>query len=97
LKLYDDFPELLQPINSLPISRQWDRPIEITGPMKRQRLNIFSSAERAQLNRQLKDAMEASLIRPMHCEIGWPILLCVRLLARYDCALTNVDLTKLRV
>jgi hypothetical protein len=47
LKLYDDFPGLLQPINSLPISRQWDRPIEITGPMKRQRLNILSSAERA--------------------------------------------------
>jgi hypothetical protein len=32
--------------------------------MKRQRLNILSLAERGELNRQLKDAMEAGLIRP---------------------------------
>jgi hypothetical protein len=33
--LYDDFPELLQPIYSPPVSRQWDHPIETTSPMKR--------------------------------------------------------------
>jgi hypothetical protein len=41
--------------------------------MKRQRLNKLSPTERAKLNRQLKDAMEASLIRPSHSELGSPI------------------------
>jgi hypothetical protein len=41
--------------------------------MKRQRLSILSLAERAELNRQLKDAVEASLIRLIHCEFGSPI------------------------
>jgi hypothetical protein len=36
--LYHDFPELLQPVNSLYVSRRWDHPIETIGPMKRQRL-----------------------------------------------------------
>jgi hypothetical protein len=72
--LYDDFPELLQPVNSPPVSRQWDRPIETNGPMRRQRLNRLSHAERAELNRQLKDAMEAGLIRPNYSEFGSPIL-----------------------
>jgi hypothetical protein len=62
--LYDDFHELLQPVNSPPISRQWDHPIETTGPMRRQRLNRLSPAERAELTRQLKDAVKVGLIRP---------------------------------
>jgi hypothetical protein len=33
--LYDDFPELLQPVDSPHESRQWGHPIETTGPMKR--------------------------------------------------------------
>jgi hypothetical protein len=72
--LYDDFPELLQPVNSPPVSRQWDHPIDTTGPMRRQRLNRLSHAERAELNRQLKDAVEAGLIRPSHSEFGSPVL-----------------------
>jgi hypothetical protein len=32
--------------------------------MRRQRLNKLSSAERAELNRQLKDAVDDGLIRP---------------------------------
>jgi hypothetical protein len=44
--LYDEFPELLQPINSLQVSRQWDHPIDTTSPMKRKCLNILSRAER---------------------------------------------------
>jgi hypothetical protein len=52
--LYDDFPELLQPVNSPFVSRQWDHPIDTIGPMKRQRLNKLSPTGRAQLNRQLK-------------------------------------------
>jgi hypothetical protein len=35
--LYDDFPELQQPVNAPYVSRQWDHLIETTGPMKRQR------------------------------------------------------------
>jgi hypothetical protein len=52
--LYDNFPELLQPVDSPLVSRQWDHPIETTCPMRRQRLNILSPAERAELNRRLK-------------------------------------------
>jgi hypothetical protein len=42
--------------------------------MKRQRLNTLSLAERAGLNRQLKDTMEAGLIRHSHSEFGLSIL-----------------------
>mgnify|MGYP003688019815 FL=1 len=42
--------------------------------MRRQRLNRLSPAERAELNRQLKDAVEAGLIRPSYSEFGSPIL-----------------------
>jgi hypothetical protein len=72
--LFDDFPELLQRVDSPPVSRQWDHPIETTSPMRRQRLNRLSPAERAELNRQLKDAVEAGLIRPKYSEFGSPIL-----------------------
>jgi hypothetical protein len=41
--------------------------------MKRQRLNRLSHAERAELNRQLKDAIKSSLIRPSYSEFGSPI------------------------
>jgi hypothetical protein len=73
--LYDDFPELLQHVDSLHVSRQWDHPIETTGPMRRQRLNKLSPAERAELNRQLKDAVKACQIRPSYSEFGSPILI----------------------
>jgi hypothetical protein len=72
--LFDDFPDLLQPVDSPHVSRQWDHPIETTGPMRRQRLNKLSHAERAELNRQLKDAVEAGLVRPSYSEFGSPIL-----------------------
>jgi hypothetical protein len=72
--LYDDFTELLQLVKSPHVSRQWDHPIETNGPMKRQRLNRLSPAERAKLNRQLKDAMEAGLVRPSHSDFGSSIL-----------------------
>jgi hypothetical protein len=72
--LYDDFPELLQHVNSPHVSRQWDHPIETTGRMRRQRLNILSPTERAELIRQLKDAVEAGLISPSFNEFGSPIL-----------------------
>jgi hypothetical protein len=71
--LFDDFPELLQPVDSPPVSRQWDHPIETTGLMRRQRLNKLSPAERVELNRQLKDAVEAGLVRPSYSEFGSPI------------------------
>jgi hypothetical protein len=72
--LYDDFPELMQHVNSPHVRRQWDHPIETTGPMKRQRLNRLSRAERDELNRQLKDAMEAGFIRLNYSEFGSPVL-----------------------
>jgi hypothetical protein len=40
--------------------------------MKRQRLNILSHAERAELNRQLKDAVDAGMIRSSCNEFGSP-------------------------
>jgi hypothetical protein len=64
--LYDDFPELLQPMDSPHVSRQWDHPIDTSGPMKRQRLNILRHAERVELNRQLKDVVDVGLIRPSY-------------------------------
>jgi hypothetical protein len=42
--------------------------------MRRQRLNRLSPAERVELNRQLKDAVEAGLFRPSYSEFGSPIL-----------------------
>jgi hypothetical protein len=57
--LYGDFPELLQQVDSPQVSRQWDHPIDTTSPMKRPRLNKLSPTERAELNRRLKDAVEA--------------------------------------
>jgi hypothetical protein len=42
--LSDDFPELLQHVDSPLVSRQWDHPIETTGPLRRQRLNRLSPA-----------------------------------------------------
>jgi hypothetical protein len=42
--------------------------------MKGQRLNKLSLAERAELNRQLKDAVDIGLIRLNHHEFGSPIL-----------------------
>jgi hypothetical protein len=72
--LYDDLPELLQPVDSPHVSRQWDHPIESIGPMKRRRLNRLSPSERAELNRQLKDVVDAGFIRPSYSEFGSPIL-----------------------
>jgi hypothetical protein len=72
--LYNDIPELLQHVDSSHVSRQWNHPIETTGPMKRQRLNTLSPAERVEPNRQLKDAVDAGLIRPSYNEFGSPIL-----------------------
>jgi hypothetical protein len=46
--------------------------------MRRQRLNRLSHAERAELNRQLKDALEAGLIRPIYNEFGSPILFVLK-------------------
>jgi hypothetical protein len=66
--IYDDFPELLRLVDTPPISRQWDHPIETTSSVKRLRLNRLSHAERTDLNRQLKDVAEASLIRPSQSE-----------------------------
>jgi hypothetical protein len=45
--------------------------------MKRQRLKEKSLAKRAELNRQLKDAIEADLVRPKYNKFGSPFL-CVR-------------------
>jgi hypothetical protein len=42
--------------------------------MRRQWLNRLSHAELAELNRQLKDAVDTGLIRPSYTEFGSPIL-----------------------
>jgi hypothetical protein len=46
--------------------------------MNRQRLDVLSHAERAKLNRHLKDAIKAGLIRPSHSEFGLPIILVLK-------------------
>jgi hypothetical protein len=51
--LFDDFPELLQHVDSPHVSQPWNQSIYTTGPMRRQRLNRLSLAERHELNRQL--------------------------------------------
>jgi hypothetical protein len=60
-------------VHSPLVSRQWEHPIETTGPIERQRHNRLSPAERAELNRQFKHAVEVGLIRPNHSEFGTPI------------------------
>jgi hypothetical protein len=105
--LYDDLPELLQPLDSQQVSRDWDHSIDTTSPiMKCQRLNILSLAQRAYLNRQLKDAMKVGLIRPSQSQFGAPILFVrrtdgsLRLCTDYTAVLTRLrvrTLTHLRV
>jgi hypothetical protein len=73
---YDNFPELLQQVDSPHVSREWNHRIDTTRPMKHQRLNKLSHAERAELNRQLKDAVEVGLTHPSHSEFGSSILFC---------------------
>jgi hypothetical protein len=41
--------------------------------MERKRFNMLSLAERAELNRALKDVVGAGLIRPGHMEFDSPI------------------------
>jgi hypothetical protein len=73
--LYTDFPELLQPMDSpLVFKPTVGSSHRHNWPMKRPRLNILSHAKRAELKRQLKDAMDARLIRPNHNEFDSPIL-----------------------
>jgi hypothetical protein len=43
--------------------------------MRRQRLNKLSPTKPAELNRQLKDVVDAGLIRSSYSEFGSPILL----------------------
>jgi hypothetical protein len=49
-------------------------PIETSGMIKRQRLNILSPALHAKLSRQLKDAVDDGFIRPSHIGFGLPII-----------------------
>jgi hypothetical protein len=44
--LFGDFPELLQHLDSPPVGRPWDQPMDTTGPMRRQRLSRLSHAKR---------------------------------------------------
>jgi hypothetical protein len=73
--LSEDLPELLQPINSPPFTRPWHHLINTTGPLRRQRLNRLSHADKAkELNRQVNDALDAGLVRPSRSEFGSAIL-----------------------
>jgi hypothetical protein len=94
--LYDDFPELMQPVDSPLVSRQWDHPVGTIGPMKRQRLNRLSHVERAELTRQLKDAMDVLFV-PVIVSSTRQFFLCEMLMARFVCASTIVALTRLRI
>jgi hypothetical protein len=61
-------------VNSPRVSRQWNYPTVAIGPIKGKRLDRLSHAERAELNRQLKDVVEASLILSSQSEFGSPII-----------------------
>jgi hypothetical protein len=61
--LYDDFPELLQHVDSPHLSRHWDHPIEATGPMRRQRLNILSPLERAEIEIKIEIEIAYNMYR----------------------------------
>jgi hypothetical protein len=50
--VFDDFPELLQLLDSPPVSRPWDHPIDTNETMRRQRLNGLSHHAREELNPQ---------------------------------------------
>jgi hypothetical protein len=65
--------------------------------MKRHSLKRLSHAERVELNQQLKDAVEVSLIPPSYSEFDSPIRFVRKLIARFDCAFTDVALIMLRV
>jgi hypothetical protein len=71
---FDNFPELLKPVDSPHASRRWGHPIDTTGQMRRQRLDCLSRARREELNRQLKDVIIARLIRPSCSEFDSPIM-----------------------
>jgi hypothetical protein len=79
------------------VSRQWDNPIETSGPMKRQRLNRLSPAERDELNRQLEDAVELGLIRPIHIQFGSPIIFVRKAVGSLHLCIDYRDLMTLRV
>jgi hypothetical protein len=64
----------LRHVDSPHVSRQWDHPIEVNSPIKRQHLNRLSHAERDELNWQLKDAMDDGSSRPSHNESSSSIL-----------------------
>jgi hypothetical protein len=86
LLLHFYYPEILQPLDSPHVSRQWDHPIEIACPMKRQRLH-----------RQLKDAVEAALFVQVTMSLARQLFSCVRLMAHFDSTLTTVALMRLCV
>jgi hypothetical protein len=65
--------------------------------MKRQRLNRLSHVERVELNRQVKEAVEANSIQPSYIVFDSPIFLCVKIMARFARAFTTVGLAKLGV
>jgi hypothetical protein len=62
--LHDDFLELLGLVDSPHVNPQWHHTIETSCPMKRQHLHILVSTERAEVNRELKDAVEGELFSP---------------------------------
>jgi hypothetical protein len=93
--LYDEFPELLRPMDSPRASRHWDHPIGTFGEIKRDRLNRVSHEKRVELNRQLKDEVEASLIRPSHNEFGSPILLVRKAYGSLRLCIDYMDLRSL--
>jgi hypothetical protein len=72
--LFEDFPELLHPVDSPHVGRPWDHPIDTNGPIRRHnRLNHLLPTERKDFNRHLEDVVTYGLIRPSRSEFGSPI------------------------
>jgi hypothetical protein len=73
--LFDDFPELLQHVDSPLVRRPWDHPIDTNRPMRPQRINRFSLAKLEEFNRLFNDVVTDGLVQPSRSEFGSPVLL----------------------
>ena len=63
--LLNEFPELINPWTSLPPLRgEFDHHIDLTGHVRRQRMNRLSRAEKAELVRQCQEYISMNHIRP---------------------------------
>ena len=73
--LLNEFPDLINPWTSLPPLRgEFDHHIDLTGHVRRQRVNRLSPAEKAELVRQCQEYISMNHIRPSTSSHATPLL-----------------------